>query len=128
MAWAHTIENSVVPGATYNDCSCPLDSMFGMREGISAVIDDSRVVQFLYTNWKGETALRRVLPVRIYFGCNDWHTDEQWLLDAIDLEKDAERTFALNDIHAWNPPPGRYAVLSEAYPSNSARWRTSTAR
>lgn len=58
-------------------------------------------VNIVYTNYRGETSVRRIVPKRIWFGKTDWHPDEQWLLDAHDVEKNAERSFALRDIRAW---------------------------
>lgn len=61
----------------------------------------SEVVEILYTNYRGETDRRRVVPKRIWFGETDWHPEPQWLLDAVDLAKDAERSFAMKDIAEW---------------------------
>jgi hypothetical protein len=61
-----------------------------------------RVVSVLYTNYRGITALRRVIPRRIWFGHTDWHPGEQWILDALDVEKRAERSFAMADIKEWS--------------------------
>ncbi len=51
-----------------------------------------------YTNWRGEYAVRRIIPVRVWFGSTDWHPAPQWMLTAIDVEKGAERDFAVADI------------------------------
>lgn len=53
---------------------------------------------FEYKNWQGETAVRRVQPIEIWYGSTKWHSEEQWLLKAIDLDKGEERNFAVNDI------------------------------
>src|SRR5947208_5284684 len=58
-------------------------------------------ISILYMNYRGETALRRVLPQRIWFGTTEWHPEDQWVLDAIDLEKQVERSFAMKDIKQW---------------------------
>jgi len=58
----------------------------------------SREISFVYKNWRGETALRTVLPIKLWYGHTDWHPQHQWLLKAIDLEKNEERDFALEDI------------------------------
>lgn len=55
-------------------------------------------IRFTYTNWRGETAERRVLPRRLRYGATKWHPEPQWLLVAYDLDKEAERDFALKDI------------------------------
>lgn len=63
----------------------------------------SKKVSIDYTNYRGERSNRTILPVRVYWGSNEWHTEEQWLLEAHDLEKQALRHFALKDIHSWLP-------------------------
>lgn len=64
--------------------------------------ENEKAVQILYTNYKGETAHRNIVPERIWFGATEWHPQAQWLLDAFDLEKNALRNFALKDIHEWS--------------------------
>lgn len=55
-------------------------------------------IEFTYRNWRGETALRKAIPVRLWYGATDWHPEPQWLMAAIDCEKQAERDFALIDM------------------------------
>jgi len=62
----------------------------------------SKIIQILYTNWKGETAWRRIEPLEIWYGHTDWHVEDQWLLKARDIEKDAVRDFAMKDIQEWS--------------------------
>ena len=62
----------------------------------------NRVVSVLYQNYRGVTALRRIVPRKIWFGHTDWHPGEQWILDAFDVEKRAERSFAMADIKEWS--------------------------
>jgi predicted DNA-binding transcriptional regulator YafY len=57
-----------------------------------------KALNIVYTNYRGETSIRRIVPERIWFGATDWHPEEQWLLEAIDLDKHAARSFALKDI------------------------------
>lgn len=64
-------------------------------------MSDEQIVKIIYTNYRGETSLRRILPERVYFGSTDWHPAPQWLLDALDVEKNATRSFAMKDIRAW---------------------------
>lgn len=59
------------------------------------------VVSIDYTNWRGERSIRRVLPVTFKFGANEWHKDPQWLMLAYDLDKQADRWFAMAGIHEW---------------------------
>ncbi|NND64690.1 MAG: WYL domain-containing protein, partial [Gammaproteobacteria bacterium] len=59
---------------------------------------NNKQVTIEYTNYKGETRMRRIMPKQIVFSSNEWHPQPQWLLEAHDHEKDAPRTFALKDI------------------------------
>lgn len=59
--------------------------------------DIGQAVALTYTNWRGETSERTILPFSIWYGSTDWHPEPQWLLKAIDMEKGAERDFALKD-------------------------------
>ncbi len=71
------------------------------NENPNLIESESKQVKILYTNYRGETAIRTVIPDKIWFGSTDWHPEPQWLLDAIDTEKGASRSFALKDIKAW---------------------------
>jgi predicted DNA-binding transcriptional regulator YafY len=55
-------------------------------------------LKFKYKNWEGKTAVRKVRPTEIWYGKTQWHPKTQWLLRAWDLDKDAERNFAVQDI------------------------------
>ena len=55
-------------------------------------------LKFEYVNWEGKKATRKVKPIKIWYGKTEWHPKKQWFLKAIDIEKDAERNFALKDI------------------------------
>lgn len=61
------------------------------------------IVVIDYTNHRGERSERRILPSAIRYAEAEWHPGEQWLMDAFDLEKKADRTFAMKDIHSWSP-------------------------
>ena len=61
-----------------------------------------QTVVILYTNYKGITNIRTILPKKIFFGKNEWHKEEQWLMLAFDFDKNADRTFALKDIKKWS--------------------------
>jgi predicted DNA-binding transcriptional regulator YafY len=63
----------------------------------------NETVNIVYTNYRNETAVRKVVPKKIWFGGTDWHPEEQWLLDAYDIEKQADRSFAMKDIRSWFP-------------------------
>lgn len=59
-------------------------------------------VRIVYTNHREETAIRTIVPFRIWMGQTDYHTNMQWLLDAFDEDKKAERIFAMKDILVWD--------------------------
>jgi hypothetical protein len=49
-----------------------------------------------YANWRGETSVRRIMPLEVYHGSTEWHPQPGWLLRAFDYDKHAERDFALD--------------------------------
>ena len=59
---------------------------------------EKKEISIIYTNYKGKTALRKIVPKEIIFSSNEWHKEEQWLLIAFDINKKADRTFAMKDI------------------------------
>ena len=61
-----------------------------------ALLDRPRL-EIVYRNWRGEVTRRVIVPRRIWFGSTEWHPREQWLMDAFDTGKGAERSFALKD-------------------------------
>jgi predicted DNA-binding transcriptional regulator YafY len=63
--------------------------------------ESQNVVIIRYTNYRGETSDRRIIPIGIRFGSSEWHAEEQWLLDAFDLDRRADRSFALKDVLQW---------------------------
>ena len=64
-------------------------------------MEENKSVKILYTNWRGETKIREIIPQEIIFTSNEWHKEKQWCLIAFDIEKQAERTFACKDIKSW---------------------------
>lgn len=67
-------------------------------DSLEKEFNPNKVISFRYKNWKGETSVRKVVPEHIWFGSTDFHKEEQWLLNAIDVDKQASRDFAINDI------------------------------
>ena len=57
--------------------------------------------KILYTNWKNETRYRLIKPISIEFKSTEWHKEKQWILNAVDIEKNAIRNFAMRDIKEW---------------------------
>lgn len=58
-------------------------------------------IKVLYTNWRGETAVRSIMPLKIYFGSTEYYPKEQWLLEVFDLDRNAIRVYALQEIKQW---------------------------
>lgn len=58
-----------------------------------------------YRNWRGEVGERTITPIRVWFGATDWHPEPQWLLEAFDHDKGANRDFALKDFGASPSTP-----------------------
>jgi len=54
-----------------------------------------------YTNHRGERAWRHILPLSIAFDNNQWHPESQWIMEAVDCDKNAIRDFSLASIHEW---------------------------
>ena len=51
-----------------------------------------------YMNYRGEMSVRWIVPKRIFWGSNEWHPVKQWLMEAYDTHKCAERVFALDQM------------------------------
>lgn len=60
-------------------------------------------IKVRYTNYRGESAIRTIISLEggIFWGHNEYHTHDQWLLRVWDVEKGAERIYALKDINEW---------------------------
>lgn len=64
-------------------------------------IDADKIVTISYTNWKGITANRKIVPQKIFFSSNEFHLEKQWLIEAHDVDKKVMRTFACKNIYSW---------------------------
>ncbi|MCH8519715.1 MAG: hypothetical protein LAT82_03080 [Nanoarchaeota archaeon] len=64
-------------------------------------VEEEKIIIISYTNWKGITSQRRIIPQNILFSSNEYHPEKQWLIEAYDVDKNAMRTFACRDIHSW---------------------------
>ena len=60
--------------------------------------NEPQPITLVYTNGKRETATRHAIPIEIFWGSTEYHPEPQWLLRAFDLDKQAERMFALVDM------------------------------
>ena len=63
--------------------------------------EEKKKVTILYTNWKGDTNYRNIIPMSVEFKATQWHPEEQWILNAMDVDKNAQRAFAIKDIKEW---------------------------
>lgn len=63
-----------------------------------AYLKKMRAVEFDYKNHAGKTGKRRAQIISIFYGCNQWHKKEQWLLEAYDMDKQDFRFFAMKDM------------------------------
>jgi predicted DNA-binding transcriptional regulator YafY len=67
------------------------------------VIDPLKVVTVHYTNYRGESGLREIVPLNIWYGQTVYHPEPQWLLKALDVKRKEERDFAMKDFKLWKP-------------------------
>lgn len=56
-----------------------------------------KIMTMQYKNWRGVTAIRNVRPIAIWYGSTEYHPEPQWLMTAFDVDKSAERDFAVAD-------------------------------
>ena len=69
-------------------------------------MDEQGIVSIVYTNHRGETSERKIVPLGLRFTRNAWHPEHTWLLDAVDLSKipePAHRPFAMKNVREWRP-------------------------
>lgn len=70
-------------------------------------VREQRTVLVDYTNHRGERAVRAILPTgEMFWAATEWHPEEQWLFEGIDVERGCARTFAAKGIHQWGATPG----------------------
>lgn len=57
-----------------------------------------------FTNYKGIRSIRRIRPIRMFWGSTTFHRQDQFFIKAYDLEKNGEiRDFPLKGIHSFAP-------------------------
>jgi predicted DNA-binding transcriptional regulator YafY len=61
-------------------------------------VKSGMTIAFHYKNWQGISAVRTCEVIGFYYGQNEWHKENQFLLKGLDLEKNQERTFAIRDM------------------------------
>lgn len=65
--------------------------------------EESQAVRINYTNYRGETASRQIVPLSISFKASEYHKEPQWLMSVYDLDKEARRDMAIKDMTDWTP-------------------------
>lgn len=55
-------------------------------------------MRFNYVNYRGEVSQRTVTPVSYRFGVSQWYPEPQWLMMALDHDKNQPREFALDNM------------------------------
>ena len=58
----------------------------------------TRRITFDYMNWRGKLEARTVAPTDVWFGSTEWHPEPQWFMNAVDIEKNVMRDFAMRDM------------------------------
>lgn len=58
----------------------------------------TQIVVFVFRNWKGRIAERRVVPINIEFTCDGYHGEAKWILHGIDIDKGVRRSFAFENM------------------------------
>jgi hypothetical protein len=89
---------------------------------------EAEAITLVCENHRGEVEARRLIPVAVWRGTDQWHPETTWLIDVYDVDKKAKRTFALEgllgapgkqgvriptveDATQYKLPPGPYAGL-----------------
>lgn len=67
-------------------------------KGYRKLLPKPHPLKFVYINYRGEKKERKVIPIKIWYGHTEYHPKDQWLLKAFDIDKKAERDFAVKDI------------------------------
>lgn len=73
----------------------------GIPPSFRPFLEERSTASIRYRNHRGEEAVRRVLPDRIWYGSSPYHPGDQWFLKAWDFDKQAERDFAMAGILSW---------------------------
>ena len=82
-----------------------MDKKRELPKDVNSILRNKKIeditIKVIYKNWKGETGLRTIIPLSIFYGFNEFHKDEQWLMKVWDFDKEDYRTYALRDIKEW---------------------------
>ncbi|CAH1656784.1 hypothetical protein CHELA1G11_11170 [Hyphomicrobiales bacterium] len=81
-----------------------IDTPLYPREAKPEPSPDADHLHIFYTNYRGESGERRIIPISVRWGSTEWHPRPQWLLRAMDVDKGEEREFAMSDIGGPSEP------------------------
>lgn len=70
-------------------------------------------MHFTYTNYRGETDKREVIVHHIRHISTDWHPEKQWIMTALDVNKNAMRDFAMRDMSDVHPTPTLFLMSAD---------------
>ena len=68
------------------------------RLTLMVTFEPGQIIRFGYRNWHGKVGTRTARAIRLTYGATEWHPEPQWLLEALDIEKNDVRLFALRDM------------------------------
>jgi hypothetical protein len=69
-----------------------------VNEEVIQARTDRPTFGFSYRNYRGELSWRNTRPLSVWWGRTEWHPEDQWLLRALDTDKNQVRDFAMKDI------------------------------
>ncbi len=75
------------------------------HELTATLLKPEKCVYIVYRNYKGNISNRKIIPKNFWYGHTHWHPEDQYLLDATDMDKNEERSFAMKDILTWSDTP-----------------------
>lgn len=61
----------------------------------------NKIVKVIYRNYKNITEERCIQPIKLWYGYNEYHLKNQWLLKCFDVKRGVYRDFAMKDIQSW---------------------------
>lgn len=70
-------------------------------------------LHFTYTNYRGETSKREVIVHHFRFIETEWHPGKQWIMTALDVEKNVLRDFAMKDMADVHPTPTLFLLTAD---------------
>lgn len=54
-------------------------------------------IKVKYTNYRGETRVREIIPLNVLFKSTRYHPELQYMLECFDVEKNEIRIYSLKD-------------------------------